>query len=110
VVFVSLPAAPELLPRWTPLAAALLGVGAHLLNVLPDLGDDEYRRPWTAAPDRRAAAPRRGHDGAGRWDPGRRAGCRHHRTSSLAALVLVGLLAALQLRGRVPFVAAIGIA
>ena len=30
----------ELPPWWWPLAAALLGVGAHLLNVLPDLDDD----------------------------------------------------------------------
>lgn len=27
-------------PWWWPLGAALLGVGAHLLNVLPDLADD----------------------------------------------------------------------
>ncbi len=27
-------------PWWWPVAAALLGVGAHLLNVLPDLDDD----------------------------------------------------------------------
>ena len=30
----------ELPPCWWPLAAALLGVGTHLLNVLPDLDDD----------------------------------------------------------------------
>ena len=28
-------------PWWWPVAGALLGVGAHLLNVLPDLADDE---------------------------------------------------------------------
>lgn len=28
-------------PLWMPLAAALLGVGAHLVNALPDLADDE---------------------------------------------------------------------
>ena len=27
-------------PWWWPVGAALLGVGAHLLNVLPDLADD----------------------------------------------------------------------
>jgi 4-hydroxybenzoate polyprenyltransferase len=27
-------------PLWLPLAGALLGVGAHLVNVLPDLADD----------------------------------------------------------------------
>jgi len=41
-VFVSLTAAPDDLPAlWPPLAGALLGVGAHFVNVLPDLGDDE---------------------------------------------------------------------
>lgn len=28
-------------PYWMPVVGALLGVGAHLLNVLPDLADDE---------------------------------------------------------------------
>ncbi len=28
-------------PAWVPLAGALLGVGAHLVNALPDLADDE---------------------------------------------------------------------
>ena len=28
-------------PLWLPLAAASLGVGAHLLNVLPDIADDD---------------------------------------------------------------------
>lgn len=28
-------------PWWVPLAGALLGIGAHLMNVLPDLADDE---------------------------------------------------------------------
>ena len=28
-------------PAWLPAAGALLGVGAHLVNVLPDLADDE---------------------------------------------------------------------
>lgn len=39
--FVTL-AGPEatLPPAWVPGAGALLGVGAHLVNVLPDLGDD----------------------------------------------------------------------
>ena len=31
---------PGLPPVWLPLAAACLGVGAHLLNVLPDIEDD----------------------------------------------------------------------
>ena len=40
-VFVALTGAPdELPPLWVPLAGALLGVGAHLVNALPDLDDD----------------------------------------------------------------------
>ncbi len=40
-VFVSLADRPaELAPWWAALAGALLGVGAHFLNVLPDLADD----------------------------------------------------------------------
>lgn len=39
--FVSLVAEPDVLPPWWMVAAgALLGVGAHLVNVLPDLDDD----------------------------------------------------------------------
>lgn len=41
-VFVSLVAEPsDVPPLWLPAAGALLGVGAHFVNVLPDLGDDE---------------------------------------------------------------------
>lgn len=40
-VFVSLSGTPGLLPPWWwPVGAALLGIGAHLLNVLPDLAED----------------------------------------------------------------------
>ena len=40
--FVSLAADPDSLPPvWLVLAGALLGVGAHFVNVLPDLADDE---------------------------------------------------------------------
>jgi 4-hydroxybenzoate polyprenyltransferase len=39
--FVSLTADPDQVPPlWLPLAGALLGVGAHFVNVLPDLADD----------------------------------------------------------------------
>jgi len=38
-VFVSL-AGGDVPPWWWPTAGALLGVGAHLVNVLPDLADD----------------------------------------------------------------------
>ena len=40
-VFVSLAAAGELPEPWVPVVAAMLGVGAHLVNALPDLADDE---------------------------------------------------------------------
>jgi 4-hydroxybenzoate polyprenyltransferase len=40
-VFVSLAAAGELPQAWVPFVAAMLGVGAHLVNALPDLADDE---------------------------------------------------------------------
>lgn len=39
-VFVSLAVDGAVPPGWMPLAGALLGVGAHLVNVLPDLDDD----------------------------------------------------------------------
>lgn len=48
VGFAALPAAPYLMlsgspapPWWAPTAGALLGVGAHVANVLPDLIDDQ---------------------------------------------------------------------
>lgn len=42
VVFVSLAGSPaQWPPWWLPVVGALLGVAAHLLNVLPDLADDE---------------------------------------------------------------------
>jgi 4-hydroxybenzoate polyprenyltransferase len=114
VVFVSLAGRPpELPPWWTPLAAALLGVGAHLLNVLPDLGDDEATGV-RGLPHRIGArllpAVATTVLVAGTLVVALGAGIT--RASSLAALVLVGLLAALAVsrRGRVPFVAAIGIA
>ena len=52
VVTLALPD-PELPAPWTFFAGALLGVGAHLLNALPDLADDaEHRRTRPAAPAR----------------------------------------------------------
>jgi 4-hydroxybenzoate polyprenyltransferase len=101
-------------PWWISVAAALLGVGAHLVNVLPDLGDDE------------ATAVR----GLGHLLGHRRASllavaCLVAATVVIAvgtsavpgavlvlAFAAVAMLAALALRarGRVPFQAAIGIA
>jgi len=114
VVFVSLAASPAALPPWwMPVAGALLGVGAHLLNVLPDLGDDAatgvrglpHRLGARLLPVVATAVLVAGslvvvlgaHLG-GAW--------------SLAGLVVVAALAALALTrsGRAPFLAAIGIA
>jgi 4-hydroxybenzoate polyprenyltransferase len=39
-VFVTLTGSGGDLPLWVPVAGALLGVGAHLVNALPDLDDD----------------------------------------------------------------------
>lgn len=39
-VFVSLAGSGTAPPLWVPVAGALLGVGAHLVNALPDLDDD----------------------------------------------------------------------
>ena len=113
-VFVGLAARPpQLPPWWVPVAAALLGVGAHLLNVLPDLADDEAtgvrglphrigtRRLPAVATAVLVLATLVVVMGTGvtRWE-------------SVAALVLVGVLAtvAVTRTGRAPFVAAIGIA
>jgi 4-hydroxybenzoate polyprenyltransferase len=101
-------------PWWVALAAALLGVGAHLVNVLPDLADDEAtgvrglahrlgaRRTVTLAVASLSAATAVIALGA----------------SSTPVLLLAGALTAVAVlatvavvaRGRVPFQAAISIA
>lgn len=114
VVFVSLAdRPPQAPPWWMPLAAALLGVGAHLLNALPDLDDD-------AATGVRGLPHR---IGARRLPAVATAvlvtaslvvavGTGITRAGSVLALVAVALLALVVLsrRGRAPFVAAVGIA
>ncbi len=114
VVFVALSAQPAELPLWwQPLAGALLGVGAHLLNVLPDLADDE-------------ATAVRGlpHRIGARWLPVVATtvlatgsvvvalGAGPTRPGSLVALAAVAALSvvATRRRGHAPFRAAIGIA
>jgi len=113
VVFVSMAGASGLPPWWMPVAGALLGVGAHLLNVLPDLADD-------AATGVRGLPHRLG----ARWLPVVATavlvagslvvllGARLGVAWSLAGLLLVAALATLALTrpGRTPFLAAIGIA
>lgn len=100
-------------PAWIPVVGALLGVGAHLVNALPDFADDEAT-------------------GVRGWP--HRLGARRTRVAAvivlgaaslvvvvasdgtlplrLAALLLVAGLAAVALgaRGRAPFWAAVGIA
>ena len=113
-VFVHLAGQPSLLPPWwVPVAAALLGVGAHLLNVLPDIADDEAngirglphrigtRLLPASAVAVLVAATLVVVVGAGVNRPG-----------SLIALSAVGVLGAVALtgRGRWPFLTAIGIA
>ncbi len=114
VVFVWLAAEPPALPPWwMPPAAALIGVGAHLLNALPDLAEDE-RTGVHGLPHRLGA----------RRLPAVAAtvlvtasvvvalGAGIARISSVVALVAVALLAVVAVvrPGRVPFVAAVGIA
>lgn len=113
VVTLALPAA-GLPPAWTVLAGALLGVGAHLLNALPDLADDVRtgvrglphrvgaRRVRVLAPTVLLAASLVVVLGPGLPDspwPWVALGC---------GVALAG--AAMTTRGRTPFLAAVGIA
>jgi 4-hydroxybenzoate polyprenyltransferase len=113
--FVSLTEAPnELPPLWMSLAGALLGVGAHFVNVLPDLADD-------AATGVRGLPHRLG----ARWSPVVSAlvlvaaavvivvgaPVDSVAVAALALLVTAGLaVLALVASGRTPFRAAIGMA
>ncbi len=113
-VFVHLTGDPDTLPPLgLPLAGALLGVGAHLVNVLPDLEDD-------AATGVRGLPHRLGP----RWTPVAAVTVLVGATVSVAlgtdpplellvpALVVVAGLALVALigRGQAPFRAAVGIA
>lgn len=99
---------------WVPLAGAMLGVGAHLVNALPDLADDEATGV-RGLPHRLGA----------RWCPPVAVAVlvaasvivavgagRATSAVSVVALALVAALAVLALvgRGRTPFRAAMGIA
>ena len=112
--FVSLAQQPAgLPPAWQPAAGALLGIGAHFLNVLPDLADD-------AATGVRGLPHRLGV----RWTPPVGTGVLVLASvvvvtgagvallPALVVLVLVAVLAVAALvgDGRRPFLAAIGIA
>jgi 4-hydroxybenzoate polyprenyltransferase len=114
VVFVSLAGDPPALPPlWKPAAAAMLGVGAHLLNVLPDLAHDEVtgvRGLPHRIGGRRLPATATTVLVAGSMFVA--VGNGITRAPTLAALGLVAVLAASALvgHGRTPFFAAIGIA
>jgi 4-hydroxybenzoate polyprenyltransferase len=114
-VFVSLAGAPhDAPPWWLPLAGALLGVGAHLVNVLPDLADDE-------ATGVRGLPHRLGARGASTLAAvvlvgatvvlvvGAPLGSTAVAAAALVAVVVLALLA-LVARGRTPFRAAIAMA
>ena len=114
VVFVSLAGDRSGLPPWwLPAAGALLGVGAHLVNVLPDLAGDEATGV-RGLPHRigagRLPVVATGVLAAGSLVVALGAGLT--RAPSLVALGAVAALAAVALagRGRAPFLAAIGIA
>ena len=114
-VFVTLAEDPPLVPApWVPVAGALLGVGAHLVNALPDFADD-------------AATGVRGlpHRIGARWTPPAATAAlvlasvvicaaaeRDHRWVAALSLLLVAALAGVALngRGRTPFRAAVAIA
>ncbi len=100
-------------PLWLPLAAASLGVGAHLLNVLPDIADDQatgvrglphrlgaHRLPGAAVLVLAAGSALV------------LLGASVPAPVAVAGLLVVAALGAVVLRGRgrVPFVAAVGIA
>jgi 4-hydroxybenzoate polyprenyltransferase len=113
VVFVALAGDDgHLPPAWMPVTAGLLGVGAHLVNVLPDLADD-------AATGVRGLPHRLG-ERATRWAAIAVLGAASVVAAAgtglgpltWAGLGAVALLAAVAVvgRGRLPFAAAIAIA
>ncbi len=118
VVTLALPG-PDVPPGWAVAAAALLGVGAHLANVLPDLEDDEATgvrglghrlgrtRTGLLAPVVLVGATGLVVNGpAGAPSPGAWAGL-----ALATALAVTAVVVALRrTRSRVPFTAAIGVA
>jgi 4-hydroxybenzoate polyprenyltransferase len=114
VVFVGLAGElAELPPWWVVVAAGLLGVGAHLVNVLPDLADDEAT--GVRGLPHRIGARRLPAVATTVLVTGSvvvAVGTGLASVGSLTALGVVAVLAVVALagRGRAPFVAAIGIA
>lgn len=111
-VFVAL-ADATLPPWWWPVGAGLLGVGAHLVNVLPDV-DDDLATGVRGLPHR--LGPRRIAPVAGAVlalaSVVALVGSSPPRATAVGVGVLVAVLVALVVvaRGRVPFVAAVAIA
>jgi 4-hydroxybenzoate polyprenyltransferase len=104
---------PGLPPWWLPLAAACLGVGAHLLNVLPDI--DEDRATGVRGLPHRLGARRLPAASVVVLGAGSALvllGADVAAWAAIAGLVVVAVLGVVVLRGRgrVPFVAAVGIA
>lgn len=118
VVTLALPS-PAWPPAWVLLTGALLGVGAHLLNVLPDLADDEATGV-RGLPHRLGArvvrwlAPAVLLAGSvvAAYGPGVGSGSGSLDATGLALLLGCAALAvvAVVARGRLPFVAAVLIA
>ncbi|MGL5817829.1 MAG: UbiA family prenyltransferase [Phycicoccus sp.] len=104
---------PRLPPWWIPVAAALLGVGAHLLNALPDLAADEATGV-RGLPHRigRRLLPVSAVSVLTTATAVVVAGTGSTRPASAAGVLVVAVLGALALTGsgRRPFHAAIGIA
>jgi 4-hydroxybenzoate polyprenyltransferase len=100
-------------PLWLPLAAACLGVGAHLLNVLPDIADDAATGV-RGLPHRLGAhrLPAAAVTVLGAGSALVLLGADVSLTAAAVGLGVVALLGAVVLRGRgrAPFAAAIGIA
>lgn len=101
-------------PAWIPVVAALLGVGAHLVNALPDLSDDEVTGV-RGLPHRLGARRTRIAAVAVLGGASVIVAAAAHEAGTIlrvAALLLVAVLAvvALLTEGRTPFRAAIGIA
>jgi 4-hydroxybenzoate polyprenyltransferase len=106
---------PPVLPSWeVPAAGALLGVGAHFVNVLPDLADDAAT--GVRGLPHRLGARRSQHAATGALvlasavivlAPGGAPGAAGRLALSVSAVLAV---AALRGKGRTPFRAAIGIA
>ena len=100
-------------PAWLPVAGACLGVGAHLLNVLPDLADDDATGV-RGLPHRLGAArlPAAALVVLLAGTVAALVGADAGLAPTVAVLVAVGVLGLVVLRGRgrAPFAAAVGIA